>query len=627
MTTIDDAKLERLAARRPKDLFPILERSHSLMPLLVVLTFLPGIVALESASIDELDAQWRLKSLELSTASSVSDVLDPSGISQTDLKWQPPLGSWIAAGSVHLPGPFGAHGLELVDYLSAASLVPASFFLASRLFGRRIGFITALLVALHTTFLEQHQNATPHGLAILTAMGAFWGFLGHLRHGEELVSFELLAGGISLGLCLLAGGPLALVVVVVLLALVLGPFEPLADARKTMPARRVHIWAGWPAFRSLGVLVVTAFAAGGWWELMMLYSYGGEFLSGWLGGMRASPASAGHAPLRYFSADFSLRLMREFFAMARVLSGLTLLGLWTIGRGLLSPAAGVRRASFWFLAVWFVFAFVLFAAGLREPAPGSLYWNMWRLFLMSACTACSALAVDEIARRRIGLSLFVSVTLSALLVGYFFLHQDRPGRAPSPWMLAGGLTFAIVAAQVLRRVCEKSESRQWLVLAGLIAGCVLADASIAISTIRAEDADHANWRALTTFYSSLPRAVDAEACLLISESKVPNRLLLALKSVWPTADIVPVRDWDQALTVALGEHQTPKTAVVVDWSHGNSRPANPTGAQWEAVPVGNPQFFEQRQLRAYVLVWERKPAGDENHTGEQAATLSIARDR
>ena len=44
--------------------------------------------------------------------------------------------------------------------------------------------------------------------------------------------------------------------------------------------------------------------------------------------------------------------------------------------------------------------------------------------------------------------------------------------------------------------------------------------------------------------------------------------------------------------------------LVVDWSRGNSRPANPTGARWNAPPIGNPQFFEQRPLRAYVLAWE-----------------------
>ena len=193
-TTFNDAQLEQLAARRPKELFPILDRSTSLAPLLVVLTFLPGIIALESASIDELDAQWRLKSLELATAPGIAEIIDPSGISQADLKWQPPLGSWLAAAAVHLPGPIGAHGLELVDYFSAAALVPAGFFLATRLFGRRIGFIAAVMFAVHSTFLEQHQNATPHALAVLTALVTFWGFLGHLRHGGQLVSIDLLVG-------------------------------------------------------------------------------------------------------------------------------------------------------------------------------------------------------------------------------------------------------------------------------------------------------------------------------------------------------------------------------------------------------------------------------------------------
>jgi hypothetical protein len=91
---------------------------------------------------------------------------------------------------------------------------------------------------------------------------------------------------------------------------------------------------------------------------------------------------------------------------------------------------------------------------------------------------------------------------------------------------------------------------------------------------------------------------------VISEGRPPARLLYALKSVWPKAQIFPLKEWDEALKVAAGDGKTPKTAVVVDWSRGNSRPANPTGARWNAPPIGNPQFFEQRPLRAYVLVWE-----------------------
>jgi hypothetical protein len=604
----DDARLEELAAPRPKDLFPILERSSSLSPLLVVLTFLPGIVALEKASIDELDAQWRLKSLEVATAPNVSDVIDPSGISQASLRWQPPLGSWLAAGAVHLPGRIGAHGLELVDYLTAASLVPASFFLVTRLLGRRIGFVTALLVAVHTTFLEQHQNATPHGLAILTALGTFWGFFGHLRHRDELVSLDLLVGGISLGLCALCGGPLAFVVVAALLVLVLANFGQTPETRKAVAAKRGHLWSGWPAFRSLGVLMATAFAAGGWWELMMLYSYGGQFLSGWLWGLRGSPLGTGSAATHFaiFSSAYALRLLQEFFAMSRVLSGLTILGLWTISRGLLSPGCGARRPAYLFLAAWFACGLFCFAASLRlndttDAAAGSLYLNMWRLFLMSACTACSALALDEVARRRISLPIFVSVTFGALLIGYAFLHPKHTGDYPSLLTVAAGLVFALAAAQMLRRLCELNERRQWLVLSGLIIAYVLADATIGIANIRADDQSRLDWRALTTFHNSLPPHNDTGSCLLISESKPPYRLILTLKSAWPTAEITVVPDWDQALKVALDENQMPKTAIVVDWTGGNSRPANPTGAQWRTITVGNPQYFEQRQLRAYVL--------------------------
>jgi hypothetical protein len=417
-------------------------------------------------------------------------------------------------------------------------------------------------------------------------------------------------GGISLGLCLLTGGPLAFVVVGVLLVVVLTSFEPAPEPRRTPSTRRGPWWSGWPAFRSLGVLVATAFAAGGWWELMMLFSYGRQFLEGWLWGIGSSPAGADRTTLHFFSEAFGLRFVQEFFSMARVLAGFTILGLWTVGRGLFSPDCKAKRTNFAFVAAWLLCGLGAFTAALLQAPAGLLYLNMWRLFLMSSCIACSALALDEVAHRRIGLSTFVTVTLGSLLVGYFFLHQKGQTGAPSPWFLVGGLAFAFAAGQVLRRLCERSENRQWLVLAGLIFAYLAADASIGIWTIRSDDQSRVDWRALSTFHNSLPPHNDTGSCLLISESKVPNRLLLALKSVWPRAEITVVPDWDQALKIALDENQMPKTAIVVDWSEGTSRPANPTGAQWETVTVGNPQYFEQRQLRAYVLKSEHKSTDD-----------------
>ena len=143
--------------------------------------------------------------------------------------------------------------------------------------------------------------------------------------------------------------------------------------------------------------------------------------------------------------------------MARVLAGLTLLGLWTIGRGLCSGTGCKRRASFLFLGAWFVWALVFFAGGLRDAAPGSLYLNMWRLFLMSACTACSALALDEVARRRIGLPLFAAVTLGGACGRLLFPASQPLGAAPPSWVLVAGLVFAVLAAQVLHACAGRAK--------------------------------------------------------------------------------------------------------------------------------------------------------------------------
>ncbi len=364
---------ETVAVRRPKDLFPILDRSKSLFAAVGRAHVFAGdcgarvgvdrrarcaVAAQESRAVDRFE--------RVSTSST------PAAFRKTDLKWQPPLGSWVAAGAVHLPGPIGAHGLELVDYLSAASLVPASFFLAYRLFGRRIGFVTALLVALahHVSRAASkcHAARPGHPDGDGRVLGISRPFAARGRPGvARSVGGRDFAGPVSArggAAGLRRGGGVARARV--------GKFRTggrVAASRR--PRGGSTSGPGWPAFRSLGVLVATAFAAGGWWELMMLYSYGGEFLTAGCGACRLRRV---RRPRRspFFRRPSPCDSLQEFFAMARVLAGLTLLGLWTIGRGLCSGPAARRRASFLFLAGWFVWALVFFAAGLRDAAPGSL---------------------------------------------------------------------------------------------------------------------------------------------------------------------------------------------------------------------------------------------------------------
>jgi hypothetical protein len=632
VSVVDDALLGRLAARRPKDLLPILERGASLSPLLVVLAFLPGVVAAQYASLSELDAQWRLKSLELSTAPSLIEAVDTSTASrQSALKWQPPLASWLTAASVRLPWPIGSRGMELVEYLSAAGLVFAIYGLAGRLMGVRIGLIAAALAAVHAVVLRQHQQADGAALAVLTALAAFWGFFGHLWRADTLVSLDLLCGGVSLGMCLLAGGPLAFVVAGVLLVVVLGKVAPPSEPRRGPTSRGRRNGFTWSALRSLGIMIATAFAAGGWWVLMMLYSYGLAFWSGWLSGRPgAATAAAALAPAGIIEAPW-WRWASECFLAARVLAPLTILGLAIVVRGLFRPRAGGSTAAMRFIAAWTSLAAVMLAealpAGIEGSASQSIYIGMWQLFLAAACVTCSAMAIDEMARRRVPLPVFVGIAAATLLTGYVLAG----GPAPDP---SSPIVALIVAAGVgsamaflLWRTCGANEVRQRIVLAGLIAVQLLVDGGTIVSSSRRQNHDDG---ALGTFRRSLPTAVEPEACVLISDSSPPYRLQFTLKSVWPGAQLLVVRDWDEALKEARSETQLPKTAVVVDWSQGNSRPANPTGALWDAQPVGDPQFFGQRQLRAYVLVWEQSPAakaaGNEPASGAESRGIEASDD-
>jgi hypothetical protein len=606
---VDDAKLLQLAARRPKDAFPILERATSLSPLLLLLTFLPGIVALDTASLSERSAQWQLRAFEISRVPSLFDAVDPAASSDVSvLKYQPPLGTWLWA-ALDRWLPFDSRSLPLFEYFSAASLIPACYLFMSRLAGRRVGFITAALAAFHGTFLQQYRSAGPHALAVSASLLAFWGFFGHVWLATEIVSIDLLIGGLSLGVCLLAGGPLALAVVVILLLVSLAPIEPFVDAgrgRSAPTPRGRRLWSTWHGARSLGVMAATAFAAGGWWELMMLYSYGRAFGSAWLFAIPETPTGA--LPLRVplFSVHFVQRFAGDMLSANGALAGLTVLGLSITCRRLLAPADGQSRMPFRFLAVWMAMSCVIFAGAESVSGTGSggesLYIDLWKLFFSAACVCTAAVALDQVTRRKVGLFEFVCLTLATLGCGYAFLRTDNLVPNASMRGVFIALAAALLVARATQEVCRRSEFREWLLIVGLLSSCVLSDAGLGIASLQASDPDY---ESLLAFRKSLlPDKVDVEACLLVGEGQPPARLQFVLSSIWPKARIYPVKGWDEALKIAGGDGHTPKTAVVVDWSRGNSRPANPTGARWNAPPIGNPQFFEQRPLRAYVLAWE-----------------------
>jgi 4-amino-4-deoxy-L-arabinose transferase-like glycosyltransferase len=343
MATVEDAELIRLAAGERRELFPVLGRVGSLTPLVVLLAALPGIYALlVHQGIDEVGARWGLKALALLQAGGVEQAV--STINADPLRWQNPLGTWLTALAMLLFGSQLGLSLVLVEYLSHAALVGVSFLLVRSLFGARTAFWATLLLGSHGPLLEQVVNPMPNSLGLCWGLATFALFLRHLEQTSNVVSWALLFAGISLGLCLLSGGPLALAVSAVLLLHVLALRGEHVTKRRGEAVVRKKVWVGWPALKSLGALLLTAFAVGGWWMLMMSSQYGVEFRVGWFTGAAAGQTQdVALGPL--LSGEWLANVANRLFELLGLLGGFALLGLWRIIRDSLGKDDESRQRS------------------------------------------------------------------------------------------------------------------------------------------------------------------------------------------------------------------------------------------------------------------------------------------
>ncbi|MGE5192050.1 MAG: glycosyltransferase family 39 protein, partial [Deltaproteobacteria bacterium] len=280
--TLDDGAIGQLAAEPQRPLFPLLAQAEAMIPLVVVLAFLPPLYALNHRTLTEAGAREGLLSLRCLAAVNLADAVDPARHDPLNpLRFEPPLMNWLTALSLRLFGVGSVTGIIAPAYLCTAGLIFAGYVLARRLGGERLGLVTAGLLAFNPLILEGAQEPIPQSLACLLAVLALAGTVAHWQKSGDVTSYQLLLGGLALGMCLLAGGPIALAVVFVLLIYIawwkffawfrtrLGVFQ-----ERSLFHRR-------PVVRSTAVLAATAFAVGGWHALFMSARYGHDFWNGW----------------------------------------------------------------------------------------------------------------------------------------------------------------------------------------------------------------------------------------------------------------------------------------------------------------------------------------------------------
>src|SRR5262249_55850443 len=219
--TLDDTSIGKLAEEPARPLFPLLGRAEAMVPLVVVLAFLPALYAVDHRTLSDAGAWEGLSGLRCLTAGNLTEFVDPAaGDAEHPYPFQPPLMSWLNALGMKLIGAERAMALVASAYLCTAFLIVAGYVLGRRIGAEQLGLVAVFLLAMNPQILAGAQEPVPQSVACLLALLCLAAVVAHWQKSSGVISYQLLLGGLALGLCLLAGGPLAVAVVLIVVAYV-----------------------------------------------------------------------------------------------------------------------------------------------------------------------------------------------------------------------------------------------------------------------------------------------------------------------------------------------------------------------------------------------------------------------
>jgi len=239
-------------------------------PLVVVLSLLPAVVGSRRLTIDALDALWGLKALAIAerTSGMKSAAVGNDATGVSPFAEAPPLGTWLAATVMQIARPSSWRWLFLPSLFAAGFFVAAAYLCLEVLLGARVALLGTAALALHAPVLTMASDASPLLWSLPAAAIAVWGAVAHWRKPREWISLPLLACCVALGLCFLAGGVVALAVLV---TVTLAGLVRLLPSRKGPPEmksqNRPSAAAALPSVLAVGVACVAGLFLGSWWCL------------------------------------------------------------------------------------------------------------------------------------------------------------------------------------------------------------------------------------------------------------------------------------------------------------------------------------------------------------------------
>jgi 4-amino-4-deoxy-L-arabinose transferase-like glycosyltransferase len=257
-------------------------------PLVVIVAVLPGLYALNWWDLTPPGPWWGMRSLGVLDGKIGDQVSAIPGLSPTEttayhnVAYQPPLYAWLAAIGLELTPDRAPWASVLPSYIAGAFVV-ILVYLHGRLWrGQGVGLVAAVLTGCNRNLLLQMQQASPTTLALAATTASLYAYGRHLRGGPGSTggwpwggnTHWLAAGGLALGLGLLAEGGFALFVIPIALLHQAYLAAELPSSDLSLMKRLRLGWRDNPSFVA-GVLVVAiGLAVATPWYVRMIWVHG-----------------------------------------------------------------------------------------------------------------------------------------------------------------------------------------------------------------------------------------------------------------------------------------------------------------------------------------------------------------
>lgn len=610
LPTLDDTLLRRIAAEPPRTVFPVLQRAEAMVPLVVVLAALPTLYAVAHRTLTETGAHQGLLSLQCLQAETLNEFVDPvSAGAESPLAYQPLLMNWLTVLGLKLFGVGSTAGQVAAAYLCTVGLIAATYVLARRVGGERLGLIAAGLIAFNPHVLRLAQEPAPQSAAVMLAVLAMAGAVAHWQKSSSTASWQLLVGGIALGLCLLAGGSVALAVAAVLLIYVLcwkldgwlrAPPPGVLDRESSVRRR---------ALRGVLILAATGFAVGGWRSLLMGSRYGTVFWSNWLWFSGIDPAVAPETGGWGWAA-----WVARWSSLVLPLSVLALAGGAVVVVDMAKTSVSSGRRHQGLLVVWLFLAAILWSRLGVVPSAAGGNADFWAILLIVPLTLLASIAILALIDRKltfpIAIGIGLATALDLLIVGYARARTvdevGTGGHDARQWML--GLTLATLAASALWLAWRplSRETRRWGYLSGFVLFLFAVNCLWGGMEVRREspgDRELDELRQVLSRFSSVRRwTLVAPATTESIKPAPPAELTYTLHCLWPGANAAQADSWE-SLAVGLEAERSAPTGqkteprLVVCWCcRPNARAAAPVGLLKSVSPPG---VFRSHEVSVY----------------------------